>query len=93
MVPEATMRTALLSLVKISKKHRHQGNGKAIVKNLESYLRQNYQTDERQSGVQTNNEAGIAFWTRCSFEIGQNAKAINRGTVVYNIKKKLARVA
>jgi RimJ/RimL family protein N-acetyltransferase len=92
-VPETTKGTAFLSLLMISQKHRHQGNGQAIVNNLESYLKQNYGTHTIESGVQTNNSAGIAFWKRCGFEIGQTAKALNDGTVVYDMKKYLAYIA
>ncbi len=54
---------------------------------LESYLRQNYQTHTIESGVQTNNKVGISFWKRCGFVIECNPKAMDDGTIVYDMKK------
>ena len=88
-VPETSKGVACLSLLMISQKYRHQGNGQAVLNNLELYLKQYYGTHTIESGVQTNNNAGIEFWKRCGFEIGHVAKAMNDGTVVYDMKKNL----
>jgi len=88
-VAELTKGTAFLSLLMISYRFRNRGIGKAIVKGLESYLMHTYGTHTIESGVQTNNEPGIMFWKKCGFEIGRIARALDDGTVAYDMKKKL----
>jgi len=88
-VPERTEGIAFLSLLMISQRARHQGNGRAIVGKLESYLRRKYGTQTIESGVQTNNDQGIGFWKHCGFEIGQTPKALGDGTAAYEMKKTL----
>ncbi len=88
-VPETTAGTAFLSLLMICQDHRHKGIGRAVVKGLECYLSQRYHTQLIESGVQINNEPGKAFWRACGFQIGQDAKAMEDGTVAYDMKKTL----
>jgi ribosomal protein S18 acetylase RimI-like enzyme len=89
-IPGYANRTAFLSLLMISREHRNKGYGKAVVEALESYLIRNHKTDLIESGVQTNNEPGIRFWRNRGFEIGQTAKALDDGTVAFEMKKEIA---
>ena len=86
-VPETTKGTAFLSLLMISQDCRRKGIGRAVVIGLERFLSQRYQTQMIQSGVQVNNEPGIAFWRACGFEIEMKAKDVGDGTVAYDMKK------
>lgn len=89
-VPEYSTRTALLSLLMISREHRHRGYGTAVVAALESYLVTNYQTDWIESGVQTNNGPGIRFWTNRGFAVGHTPRVIGDGTVAFEMRKQIA---
>ncbi len=86
-VPEYTEHAAFLSLLMISSDRRNRGYGRAIMTGLESYLRQHYETRHILSGVQTNNDHGIRFWKKCGFDIGHVARALDDGTVAYDMKK------
>jgi RimJ/RimL family protein N-acetyltransferase len=92
-IPATSTGVAFLSLLMIAKKHRHHGIGQSIVKNLESYLQNRHGTHTMESGVQTINALAIGFWGKCGFQISKKAKALDDGTVVYDMKKEIARTS
>jgi ribosomal protein S18 acetylase RimI-like enzyme len=84
-----TGKDATLSLLMISKQYQNQGNGRRIVQNLESYLKEKYGVEAIHSGVQVNNEGGITFWKKMGFIISNRPRNMGDGTVAYEMTKSI----
>jgi RimJ/RimL family protein N-acetyltransferase len=82
-------KTALLLLLMIGKAYRHHGYGQELICSFEDYLRQNWQIEIIESGVQTNNEEGIGFWKKCGFKIGSVPRDMGDGTIAYEMSKRI----
>jgi len=80
---------ATLWLLMISRQHRKQGYGRAILLNLESYLKLKHGVDTIRSGVQVNNEGGIIFWKKMGFSVSDMPRDMGDGTTAYEMMKKI----
>lgn len=80
---------ATLSLLMISQQYRNKGYGRAIVLNLEFYLKQKYGVMQVRSGVQVNNEGGIRFWKKMGYSISEIARDMGDGTTAYEMTKRI----
>lgn len=84
-----TQEEAILWLLMVSRQYRNQGYGRAIVLNLESYLKLQYGVGEIQSGVQVNNEGGIMFWKKMGYSISVIPRDMGDGTTAYTMTKRI----
>ena len=82
-------RDATLWLLMISRPYRNLGFGSAILQNLESYLNRKHGIEEIHSGVQVNNEGGIAFWKKKGFVISNTPRDMGDGTVAFDMTKRI----
>jgi ribosomal protein S18 acetylase RimI-like enzyme len=78
---------AFLSLLMISREHRARGLGRRVVEAVEAEMLRGGGIREIRSGVQVNNPAAIAFWTRMGYMIVSGPKAMPDQTTVYDLQK------
>lgn len=83
--------TAFLSLLMIAADHRGRGLGRRVVEAVEAEIRKNESIMEIRSGVQVNNPAGIAFWTRMGYGICGGPEDLDDGTTVFHLIKRIDR--
>jgi RimJ/RimL family protein N-acetyltransferase len=88
-VPRRAPNLAFLSLLMIALPHRGRGIGTEVVGLLEGYLRERHAVRVIESGVQTNNEQGIRFWTARGYRIVSGPRVMPDTTVVYELRKKI----
>ena len=80
---------AYLSLLMISVGCRNSGIGTDVVTVLEEYLTRYHNTITVDSGVQTNNPAGLRFWNKKGYRIIAGPELMPDRTVTYHLSKKL----
>jgi ribosomal protein S18 acetylase RimI-like enzyme len=88
-IPEYAPKTAFLSLLMIARSHRHAGLGTAVLRGLESHLKNVYSTELIESGVQVNNLDGIRFWKSRGFKIDDHAERLEDGTTACRMSKSI----
>jgi RimJ/RimL family protein N-acetyltransferase len=88
-VPESSEKTAVIELLMISCEHRNKGHGSSVLAALECHLKMRHRVNRIDSGVQTNNPNAIRFWKKSGFTIDDNARAINDGTVAFQMTKEI----
>ena len=88
-IPESEENTAVLSLLMVAKRFRHQGIGSAVLEALVAYLRAAYGSSNLGGGVQINNPSAITFWRRHGFEIGAEARDCGDGTTAYPMIRRI----
>lgn len=82
---------ACLMLLMIAAEHRGRGLGRKVVAAVEGEILRNAGIREICSGVQVNNPAGIAFWTRMGYEIVSGPRALPDATTCYDLRKTISR--
>ncbi len=80
---------AFLSLLMIASPFRSKGIGKTIVEKIETEIKKNPAVTTILSGVQVNNPAGIAFWTKMGYRITAGPRNLPDLTTVYDLEKKI----
>jgi GNAT superfamily N-acetyltransferase len=80
---------AFLSLLLIAEPFRKRGIGKAIVRAIESEIRENAQIKAILSAVQVNNPAGLQFWQRMGYRIVSGPELRPDQTTVFGLRKDL----
>lgn len=81
--------TAFLSLLMIAAPFRGRGIGSETVSLLEAHLKEVHGIRVAESGVQTNNAAGIRFWTARGYRIVSGPTLLPDTTVAYGLRKEL----
>lgn len=81
---------AFLSLLMIAEEYRGKGLGRKVVEAVEAEMLKNGGIREIRSGVQVNNAAGVAFWTKMGYKIVSGPKLLPDRTTVYDLKKEIA---
>lgn len=83
---------AYLLLLMIAKSHRRKRIGQEVVKAVENEILKNSSITSILSGVQTNNEAAIAFWKGMGYKIVGGPQLMPDTTIVFELKKEILRI-
>jgi len=84
---EGVANHAFLSLLMIAQPHRSKGLGKSVVAAVEAYILNDPLITAILSGVQTNNNSAILFWTSLGYNIVGGPELMPDTTVVYHLRK------
>ena len=80
---------AYLSLLMISAPYRSRGIGAEVVRIVEEELMRGQAIKAIAAGVQVNNPGAIRFWQRMGYAIVSEPRAMDDGTVAYNLLKQV----
>jgi ribosomal protein S18 acetylase RimI-like enzyme len=86
---EGDPQQAYLSLLMIAAPFRCQGIGEAVIKSVETEIKQNPKVTVILAGVQVNNPLAVKFWQKLGYQIISGPELMPDQTIVYGLRKNL----